>query len=391
MRSRREQLGREAERGSVTAVTALGMLAFLLAVGLCVDISHFYVAKAELQNGADAAALAGASALNSEPGGITEATNRAVTVMNNYELNNQGLTIGEDDVTFAVNFEGPYMDAEAAQAVAGDIRFVQVEVPPKPIGAVFAGLAMNDEGPIADDPGRSRKTANISASAIAGMSMPPNVFCDWIPLSVLDDPAAPTLVRGEMYIIRGGPHTSVAPGNRQVLAIGGTGASVVRENLARGIRECAEPGSVYVRDTKPGVNAGPVRDGLNTRFGDYTSGLDWRDYPPDVNVKENITWEQYRNATPGSADWESPAGMTGVAMRRVVVLPIISTAEFDPGRDTVKFWKFVAFFLRKKLDGGSGGDIEAEYIGERFVFGNGGYNPSGGPVTPELAQPVIYR
>ena len=45
-------------------MSALGMLSFLLAVGLGVDISHLYLAKNELQNAADAAALAGASGLN---------------------------------------------------------------------------------------------------------------------------------------------------------------------------------------------------------------------------------------------------------------------------------------------------------------------------------------
>jgi hypothetical protein len=371
----------QAERGSIMAVSAFGMLAFLLAVGLCVDISHFYVVRAEMQNGADAAALAGASALNSQSGGIVQATDRAVFAMNNYEFGKEGIEIEADDVTFAENFGGPYVDAATAQAAPANIRFVKVNVPGAPVGVFFAGLAKDG-----DD------EAEIGAEATAGMSMPPNVFCDWIPLSVLDDPNAPTLVPGEMYIIRGGPHTSVSPGNRQILAINGTGASVVRENLARGISVCAQPGEVYVRDTKPGVSAGPVRAGLNTRFGEYSSGMDWQDYPPDVNVKENITWEEYSNAAPGSANWESPGGsMVGVPLRRVVVLPIISTTEFDPGRDTVTFWKFVAFFLRKKVDGGSGGDIEAEYIGERFIFGKGGYKPGGGPVNPQLAQPVIYR
>jgi len=381
MKSQTESQRRDAERGSILAISAFGMLAFLLAVGLCVDISHFYVVRAEMQNGADAAALAGASALNSEPGGIIEATARATATMNNYQFNREEVEVAPADVTFAVNFDGPYMNAAAAQAAAGNIRFVQVEVPPQPVGVFFASLAMG-----------GLDTANIGAEAVAGMSIPPNVFCDWIPLSVIDDPAAPTLVAGEMYVIRGGPHGSVSPGNRQILAVGGSGGSTVREDLARGIRECARPGDVYEKDTKTGVTAGPVRDGLNTRFGDYSAGMDWRDFPPDVNVKENITWEQYSNATPDSADWASPGGgMQGVPMRRVVILPIISLAEFDPGRDTVKFWKFVAFFLRKKVDGGSGGDIEAEYIGERFVFGTGGYVPGAGPVNPQLAQPVLYR
>jgi Flp pilus assembly protein TadG len=53
------------------------MVVFLAAVGLCVDVSHFYVVNAELQNAADAASLAAASALNSQPSGIaTTSTTR---------------------------------------------------------------------------------------------------------------------------------------------------------------------------------------------------------------------------------------------------------------------------------------------------------------------------
>ena len=50
---------RKGEQGSVLAMSALGMLSFLLVVGLGVDISHLYLAKNELQNASDAAALAG--------------------------------------------------------------------------------------------------------------------------------------------------------------------------------------------------------------------------------------------------------------------------------------------------------------------------------------------
>ncbi len=72
---------RRGEQGSVLAISAFGMLGFLLATGLCVDISHFYLVKTELQNAADAAALAGASALNSDDGGVEKAVDFAVAEM----------------------------------------------------------------------------------------------------------------------------------------------------------------------------------------------------------------------------------------------------------------------------------------------------------------------
>ena len=66
---------RRGERGSILAASALGMLSFILAVGLGVDISHLYLAKNELQNAADSAALAGASGLDYKPSGITRCDN----------------------------------------------------------------------------------------------------------------------------------------------------------------------------------------------------------------------------------------------------------------------------------------------------------------------------
>ena len=60
---------RKRERGSILATSAIGMLAVLLAVGLGIDISRLYLSKTELQNAADAAALAGVSGLNGRRAG----------------------------------------------------------------------------------------------------------------------------------------------------------------------------------------------------------------------------------------------------------------------------------------------------------------------------------
>src|SRR5713226_10632599 len=87
---------RRGERGSILAMSAVGMLSALLAVGLGVDISRFYLAKAELQNAADAAALAGASALNSTSYGIDEAVFRATQeIKNKYDFNNSDVSLSD--------------------------------------------------------------------------------------------------------------------------------------------------------------------------------------------------------------------------------------------------------------------------------------------------------
>src|SRR5882724_10371815 len=112
MKNERAQQRRDkrGERGSILALSAIGMLSVLLAVGLGIDISRFYLAKTELQNAADAAALAAVSALNSSSPGITEATNRAVQVMNSFDFNNQAVAFPRANVLFAKNLGGPYIN-----------------------------------------------------------------------------------------------------------------------------------------------------------------------------------------------------------------------------------------------------------------------------------------
>ncbi|HKP11929.1 MAG TPA: hypothetical protein VJZ91_07445, partial [Blastocatellia bacterium] len=135
-----------------------------------------------------------------------------------------------------------------------------------------------------------------------------------------------------------------------------------------------------------GVNAGPVRQGIETRFDDYASGMDPAQYPPDTNIKEGITYQQYRDGTAT----ESPSH-PGVEGRRIVLIPIIKKDEYDQGRNTVRFDRFGAFFLRTKPANGNGGDIEAEYIGDRIVMAGAGFDPAGGAGNPLLAVPVLYK
>lgn len=59
---------RDNERGSVMIMTAILMAGIILAVGLCIDIARIYMVRTELQNAADAAALAAARELDSGAG-----------------------------------------------------------------------------------------------------------------------------------------------------------------------------------------------------------------------------------------------------------------------------------------------------------------------------------
>ncbi len=371
MRNRKQSGARNSERGSVLATAAIGMLSIVLMVGLGIDISRFYLSKTELQNAADAAALAGASALDASANGITKAADRAVASMNKYDFNQTGVTFPRANVLFAVNLEGTYMSEAAAKTSPANIRFVKVTTPDSSVGVSFAATIL----------GNSR---NLSATATAGLSVPLNLFCNWIPVSVIDygTPISP----GNIYTFRSAPSGSVSPGNYQILAVAGRGGTDVRVGLAAGVDKCAAPGDVYEVDTKPGQTSGPVRQGMNTRFDDYqTSQVNPADMPPDTNIKENINYDQYKAGNPSQAPKH-----TGIAGRRVVVIPIVKLDQYDGGRNTVTFDRFGAFFLQTKVGSGNGGELVAEYIDD-IVLGQGGFDPNGAPVNSLMAVPVLYK
>ncbi|MDQ5845306.1 MAG: Tad domain-containing protein [Acidobacteriota bacterium] len=363
---------RRGERGSILAISALGMLAVLLAVGLGVDISRLYLAKAELQNAADAAALAGASAINSLPNGITAAVDRATnrdsnSFVNNYEFNHKTVDIVPLQVTFAATLDGPYISEALASsaAVAPTIRFVKVSTQPEPIQMSFAAMVLGD-------------AVDLSAEAIAGASIAPNVFCNWIPLTLISADDASTFVQGQTYTIRSAPAEGPSAGNYQILAVDGRGGEDVESGTGGGVHLCKGPGETYAVDTKPGITAGKVRKGINARFGDYQgSQLDPANYPPDLNVQEDINYDQY-SLTPHND-------------RRMVIIPIVKISEFDQGRNEVKFYRFGLFFLQTKVDGGNGGAFKAEFRNTTTVMGGLGYDPDGGMASPELATPVLYK
>ncbi len=367
MRDRKNS--KHSEQGSILATSAIGMLSIMLAVGMAIDISRFYLVKTELQNAADAAALAAVSALNGAGLGITRAVNEATKQLNNYDFNKTGIQIAT--VEFSQTLEGSYVNAAAAQLQADKIRFVRVTTSPSSVAVSFAVMVLGN-------------SKDLSATATAGYSVPLSDICDFLPISVID--YGTPIVPGQTYTFRAQSGAFVSPGNYQILALAGPGGTDARIGLGAGVDACAGPGSTYNVDTKTGVTAGAVRQGINTRFDDYqTSQVDPAVMPPDNNIQENITYAQYKSGTPSQAP-----SHPGFNNRRVVFIPIVKIDQYNQGRNTVTFDRFGQFFLQTKAGSGSGGDMTAEYIND-VVIGIGHYNPNGGGTNNLLATPVLYK
>ena len=437
-------LKRKRERGNVLAYTVLSALFLFLAVGLGVDLSRLHLVKTELQNAADAGALAGGYALgevaDSPSSRITKAVDRAIAVLNQnkYSFDNktfvsvQNLTDQRLNVRLAKNLDGTYLTEGDAQKLSEaeklKLRFIRVATPAVPVASFFASPILG--------------TQNISAKATAGMSVPGNVrFCP-APIAAVapdpgqtfptgfqshcpsgtldpfdddDDPDTPNCDPSSQfctkcwYTIKAAPKgkdktESVAgpsPGNFDLLDCGGGGAAALELNLATYGTSCKcgniSPGdSVNVANTKTGENTGAVEKGLNTRFDIYSNGAghpQYTDAPPDININEEtlplgMTYDQYVAGSPMKRPEDQPDRHTGVADRRVLVIPMISYSDWPTGGSgPAKVGSMGGFFLKRTVNGN--GDINAEYIGKKIV-NVVGYDPSG-PAPTNVTTIVLYR
>lgn len=370
-----ERKDRKGERGSVLAMSAISMLALLLATGLAVDVSHFYTAKVELQNAADAAALAAASQLNSTSGGIKCAVTEATKTLNKYDFKTN-VTITSADVTFATNLNGSYMDVASAIASPTNIRFVKVAIPPKPVGVTFAALAI---GP----------TQNIPASATAGLSIGLTMNKFYTAFTFIESPTAP-IVKGAVLTLNAKAYNDTAPTSYRVLA-GPDGALV----LTGPIHDYGYIGHNYnIAQLSAADMCRYAKIGTNTRFGDYSPtnvhpSVNPVDQPPDLITQENISYQQYTDMQ-GNGTVQNGAGMKN---RRIMTLPIASNTTYNVAARTVVANRLAAVFIRKKMatvPTTGNCTLEVEYIGKPLAVPVGTYSPGGSSMS-ELAIPVLYK
>lgn len=379
-----ERRDRKGERGSVLAMTALSMLSLLLAAGMAIDISHFYTAKAELQNAADAAALAAASQLNSSSGGIQMAVTEATKSLNNYDFA-VPVTITAPNVTFSNNLNGTYVDSTTAQGSATTIRFAKVTLSPKPVDATLLALVMS-------------RTQNIGATATAGMSVGLTMNKFYTAYAFIESAAAP-LVRGQSYALDAKSYNDAAPNSYRVLA-GPDGDLIVTGQIHAYGYIGTDYNLALLNGTSPSGNLQAAsmcryaQIGTNTRFGDYSvhTGSNSTDQPPDTIVQENITLAQYRTLQ-GAGTIQPVSGVASnkqVENRRIMTLPISlnTSPDYNVSARTIKANRLGAFFIKKKV--GLDCKLEVEYIGSPLAVPEGTYTP-GSTQMSELTIPVLYK
>lgn len=379
-------------------MTAILMVVIILAVGLCIDVARVYMIRTELQNAADAAALAAARELNSGSSGINDAVTRATNIVNNYGFNDASVTI--PTVQFSVNLYGTYVSAATAAASPANYRFVRVTTLSASTAMLFSARVLG-------------ANHTESRSAVAGMSVGVNTICDFFPIAVaLTDsdttdtgftPPAPNTVMTLNFVQGNGNSATVANRDYIILEvpdINGNGAPETAVLSAGYTNICQSLNATVPFHMTPSANQnnGPrqLTDGVNTRFNEYANGygnaLQPGTYPPDSNVQENITYDQYKNRTAVTAPSPNAPGKDD---RRILVAPIVLPGTYSPPNAQVV--KFGAFFLKKRSEvnnpcsraGANCAALEVEWIDEALVIGRGFYVPGAG--TTSLTVPVLYQ
>ena len=372
---------RRSERGSIMAMTAISMLSVILAAGLAIDISHFYTAKAELQNAADASALAAASQLNSTSGGIKCAILQATKALNKYDFKST-VTITGAEVTFSNNLNGTYVDSATAQTIASTIRFAKVTLTPKPVNVTLSAMVIGN-------------TKNISATATAGLSVGLTMNKFYTAYTFIEPSAAPW-VKGNVYTLDAKSGNDASPTSYRVLS--GPDGDLILTGQIHAYGTIGDDYAVAnLNGTSPAGNlTAPsmcryAQIGMNTRFAnnaaDYAAihpGANAVDEPPDVITQENITYQQYTDMQ-GNGVVQASAGMKN---RRIITVPMALNTTYDTSARTVTAERLAAFFIKKKV--GTDCKLQVEYIGAPIAVPEGTYTP-GESAMGELGIPVLYK
>lgn len=284
------------QQGAVAIMTGLLLLLVLIPLGgVVVDLGHLYIAKAELQNAADAAALAAAKDLNYTTAGVNNAINSGTLIGGRHEYDfSTGVTLAETDFSFSSSPDGPWVSAAAARISPANLSFVKVDTGSKALntyliqvagiettstkGVAVAGRYVTLVTPIgicaADPDHRTAKYTyasgvtellefgfrrgvaynTFSLGSLGGATYDPYLINPVSPGSGSCDASASSAAATAPFVCNG---------NSAVLTVG--------------------VGQVY---TNTGMSSS-IEKALNSRFGDYTgSACVPAQAPPDKNVKE---------------------------------------------------------------------------------------------------------
>ncbi len=369
------------ERGAALVLVVIGMLALLAMAGLAIDTAHVLLNKSRLQSALDAAALAAAKSL-SQSTDTTVADKAAGDV-------------------FTLNYLGQY--PELQRAVTGGLKLttqysstlIPFNAGTAPASFVRASITgFTTQMSLISVLGIT--SMNVAGSAVAGPSPPLVTACNIVPVFVCADTTVGTAPLFNFQVgqvlglnLSAGSTSTIGPGNYGLLSIGGTGDSIVRSNLAGDYANCASVNNSV--PTQPGVGAGPVADGINTRFNIYKAGLSATQYPPDpVNSAANqtsLTQAANGDVMQGATDISAITPASSQAASLTFNYANYNTASYDTAVPPAVPKRRVLAVLQSLGNGAKNNEIFAQITSgcdANGVPGGGAGGPTTGPFRIQL-------
>ncbi len=339
---------RQRQRGAVAIVLGLSIFALFGLMALAVDLGRTYVVRTELQNAADAAALAGAKELNQTTAGVTNAVARAISMAAQNSAN-----FGTPVAITIANISAGTCPDDACMVLASTITtnalaagrtFLRVNIPSGALTTFFAVVptTVDSTGTVA---------TNTFGRAVAGhflTQISPMGVCaiNLIAGGIRTSAAGNELTefgfrRGIAYNIPAmnplgsaavplwinplnappatcNPSSSSAANMKPFLC---TGTSTIITTV---------PGSVYVNT---GGSYGPMEKAINSRFDDFTGGnaCDPTSAPPDVNIKAySVPTAAGAGPAGNPRDWTNPGANIYPSQQTISLDPVTNKPLSTP-------------------------------------------------------------
>ena len=318
--NKRCQPSKRKQKGAVAIVVGLSLVTLFAMGGVVLDLGHMYIVTSELQNSADAAALAGARRLNETAAGITNAQDDAIALaaQNNFNFST-AVVIPATNIQYGSSPSGPFVNYATAFASPAGKTFVRVTTGSRAINTYLMRVVSSDYN-----------TVSTEGVAVAGRfvnNVTPIGVCAIKNAAGASRPKGEALPTGELaqFGFRRGV-------SYNIFALGPLGGSSdpyllnpvdVYPNPCNGSNSSANntapfvcngssailtsaPGTVY---GNTGMSAGKIQAALNSRFNTFggPSVCIPAQAPPDVNVRH------FACTDPGcstAADWMDPSKQT---------------------------------------------------------------------------------
>lgn len=128
---------RHHQKGAVAIIVGLCIIVLIGFLGLVVDLGRLFITKTELQNAADACALASARELNGQSDALTRADNAGITIGSRNKVNFQGdaIAIQSNFIDYSNELAGPYQTSDLANPITA--KYAKCTIPETGITPYF--------------------------------------------------------------------------------------------------------------------------------------------------------------------------------------------------------------------------------------------------------------